>query len=106
MGGTGTSARSVAELDLRSHADVEGRHGGNRYPDWRLQPISIGGIGGRIFSACSSYSQCGCRMCLAGGGTRMVGSTGQRTTATLSNRNLSIKVVREKFVSTQFNLGS
>ena len=73
----GLAVRSAGELDLRSHAAVEGRHGRDRDPDWRLQPISTGGIGRRIVGARGPDSQCGHRMRLAGGGARMVGSAGQ-----------------------------
>ncbi len=76
VGRTRTTTRSAGELDLRTHAAVESRHGGDGDPDWRLQSVSAGRHGGRIVGARIADSQRGRRMRSAGSSARMVGSTG------------------------------
>ncbi len=88
MGLTWTATRPVGEFDLRSNTAVEGRYGSDRDPDWRLQPLSIGGVGGRIVGACGADSQCGRRMRFAGCRAWMVGGAGEHAAATLSNGRL------------------
>ena len=76
VGRTRTTTRSAGELDLRAHALVESWYGGDGDPDWRLQSISAGRLGGRIVGARLADSQCGRGMRSAGCSAWMVGSTG------------------------------
>ena len=89
VGCAGIAARSAGELDLRTDAAVEGRHGGDGDPDWRLQPISTGGVGRtNRRRARSLIRNVAVECALLGSSARMVGGTGQYTAAALSNGRL------------------